>query len=174
MERAASEAPPVTSAPKSQEPVPWLSPAEQETWLGFIRGSLLVLEQLDAELQAAHGLTLEDYEILANLSEHEAQRMRMSDLAHSALMSKSHLTHRFDRLLQRGLVERVKCEADLRVTYAVLTPAGRELLEIAAPDHVRSVRSHLIDRLTLEQQRHLAGGFAAVVEGFDPPSCTGS
>ncbi|MCU1456227.1 MAG: Transcriptional regulator, MarR family [Actinomycetia bacterium] len=151
--------------------MPWLTPAEQETWLGFIRGSLLVLEQLDAELQAAHGLTLEDYEILANISDHEDQRMRMSDLAHSALMSKSHLTHRFDRLVRRGLVDRVKCESDLRVTYAVLTPQGLELLELAAPDHVRSVRSHLIDRLTPEQQRNLACGFAAVVEGFDPPPC---
>ncbi len=171
MERQPSETPPETPAPDAQGPVPWLTPAEQETWLGFIRGSLLVLEQLDAELQAAHGLTLEDYEILVNLSEQDEERMRMSDLARSALMSKSHLTHRFDRLVQRGFVERVKCERDLRVTYAVLTPSGLEALEVAAPDHVRSVRSHLIDRLTPEQQRHLACGFAAVVEGFDPPPC---
>ncbi len=158
--------------PDAQVDVPWLTPSEQETWLGFIRGSSLVLEQLDAELQSAHGLTLEDYEILANISEHADQRIRMSDLAQSALMSKSHLTHRFDRLVQRGIVERVKCQSDLRVTYGVLTPAGLKLLQQAAPDHVRSVRSHLIDRLTPEQQRHLAGGFAAVVDGFDPAKCT--
>ncbi len=162
-----------TTAPESDDAAPWLTPGERETWLGFIRGSVMVLASLDAELQAGHGLTLEDYEILANISEHEHQRIRMSDLAESALMSKSHLTHRFDRLVQRGLVERVKCQSDLRVTYGTLTPAGLELLRVAAPDHVRSVRNHLIDRLTREQQEHLAGGFAAVIDGFDPADCPG-
>ncbi len=51
--------------------------------------------------------------------------------------------------------------------YAVLTPAGREQLESAAPVHVAGVRRHLIDRLDEEQLRNLAESLEAVQAACD-------
>ena len=118
--------------------------------------SLVVNAELEAELEAAHCLSLGEYGVLAYLSESPGQRLRMTELAGQLHLSPSGLTRRLDRLVREGLVAREACPDDRRVVYAVLTPAGLERLDAAAPDHVGGVRRHLIDRLDERQLRHLA------------------
>ncbi|MFP4513081.1 MAG: MarR family winged helix-turn-helix transcriptional regulator [Acidimicrobiales bacterium] len=125
----------------------WLDPDEQLAWRRTIAAAILLVDALDRDLRTAHDLTLADYEILVHLSEAEDQQLRMAELADAALVSRSRLTHRVNRLSDRGLVAREACPTDKRGTFAVLTPEGRALLEQAAPTHVHSVREHLIDRL---------------------------
>ena len=125
----------------------WLTPSEQLAWRRTIAGAILLVDHLDRDLRNAHDLTLADYEILVHLSEAEDQRLRMADLADAALVSRSRLTHRVNRLSSRGLAAREACPTDKRGTFAVLTPDGKALLERAAPTHVESVRTHLIDQL---------------------------
>lgn len=127
--------------------VHWLDPDEQLAWRRTIAASILLVDALDRDLRTHHDLTLADYEILVHLSEAEDQHLRMAELANAALVSRSRLTHRINRLEQRGLVAREACPTDKRGTYAVLTASGRTLLEQAAPTHVQSVRDHLVDRL---------------------------
>jgi DNA-binding MarR family transcriptional regulator len=103
--------------------------------------------RLSANLQSQHNLTLADYEILVQLSEHPERRMRMSELAEATLASRSRLSHQVDRLVKRGLVERQECELDKRGSFAALTDQGWTAIETAAPDHVTSVREHLVDIL---------------------------
>jgi DNA-binding MarR family transcriptional regulator len=62
--------------------------------------------------------------------------------------SASRLSHHVTRMEQRGLVTRQDCSEDLRAAYVVLTDEGWVAIRAAAPDHVRSVREHLIDLLT--------------------------
>jgi hypothetical protein len=52
---------------------------------------------------------------------------------------------------QRSLVTRAECSEDLRAAYVVLTDTGWEAIKAAAPDHVRSVRDHLIDLLDADE-----------------------
>lgn len=142
----------------------WLDPVEQLAWRRTIAGATLLLDQLDRDLRSAHDLTLADYEILVHLSEAEDRRLRMSELADAALVSRSRLTHRVNRLSTRGLVVREACPTDRRGTFAVLTDEGMALLRSAAPAHVESVRSHLVDRLDpseLESLGKLLGRVAA-------------
>jgi DNA-binding MarR family transcriptional regulator len=47
----------------------------------------------------------------------------------------------------RGLVEREDCPDDARGALIVLTPAGREAIERAAPAHARVVRDLVFDAL---------------------------
>jgi DNA-binding MarR family transcriptional regulator len=69
----------------------------------------------------------------------------MSELADKVVHSRSRLTHTITRMEKRGLVERVRCSSDGRGRQAQLTVEGRDLLERAAPTHVRSVRELLLD-----------------------------
>jgi DNA-binding MarR family transcriptional regulator len=125
----------------------WLDPGEQLAWRRTIAAAILLVDALDRDLRNEHDLTLADYEILVHLSEADDRRLRMSELADAALVSRSRLTHRVNRLSERGLVAREACPTDKRGTFAVLTRQGLALLERAAPTHVDSVRAHLVDRL---------------------------
>jgi len=148
------------------EPVRWLTPEEQQAWRAFIRGSALLLEQLDAELAEAHGLSLADYEILAWLSEAPRGGLRMSELADRALVSRSRLTYRFDRLVAEGLVERRPCASDRRGSLAVITPTGRRRLERAAPTHVDGVVAYLVDRCSSRDLAAIGRAFGSVADAL--------
>lgn len=129
----------------------WLDADQQAAWRAWISASNTLNHQLSADLQHQHGITLADYEILVQLSEHPDRQMRMSELAEATLASRSRLTHQVDRLVKRGLVERKECELDRRGFFAVLTDSGWDAIVAAAPDHVTSVRRYLVDLLSPEE-----------------------
>lgn len=131
--------------------VEWLSTQEQASWRSWLSAVTLLTDRLNRDLLAEHGLSGMDYEILVRLSETPDRRIRMSDLADLTLASRSRLSHQIDRMERAGLVERESCADDRRGAFAVLTDAGWERLVQAAPDHVRSVRDHLVDVLTPEE-----------------------
>lgn len=126
----------------------WLSEAEQRSWRSWIAASNTLNHRLSADLQQQHGITLADYEILVQLSEHPERRMRMSELAEATLASRSRLSHQVDRLVKRGYVERQECDFDRRGAFAALTDRGWKAIVAAAPDHVESVRTYLVDVLS--------------------------
>jgi DNA-binding MarR family transcriptional regulator len=126
----------------------WLSEEEQRHWRSWLAASTLLYDRLNRDLQSQHGLTMADYEILVRLSESADRRMRMSDLAEVTLSSRSRLSHQVDRMVKAGLVERQQCEQDRRGAFAALTDRGWQTLVAAAPDHVESVRTHLVDQLS--------------------------
>jgi DNA-binding MarR family transcriptional regulator len=125
-----------------------LNDSEQRAWRAWIASSQLLLDRLSRDIHAQHGLTMADYEILVRLSESADHRVRMSDLADRTLASRSRLSHQIDRMEKRGFVLREQCTDDKRGQFAVLTETGWQALVTAAPDHVESVRIHLVDVLS--------------------------
>jgi DNA-binding MarR family transcriptional regulator len=109
--------------------------------VGFIRAHSAITRQLDRELVAEHGLTINDYEVLLHLSRAEHKMLRRVDLAERVLLTPSGITRLLDGLERSGLVSKASCETDARVVYAKLTDEGAERLESASKSHVASVRS---------------------------------
>lgn len=105
---------------------------------------------IDQDMARARQLPLSEYTALMYLSEAPDRLMRMSELAAACDLSLSGMTRIVARLEQRGLVERVRCEADGRGANAVLTDAGLERLKEAWPAHLASVRRHLLDHVPAE------------------------
>lgn len=130
-------------------PTNWLTDSEQHAWRMFITTIPDLNAALEADI-AAHGLTMGDYEVLVFLSEASESRLRMCDLATALRLSPSGLTRRLDGMVKAGWVDRASCSADRRVMYAHLTTGGRKKMEAAAPDHVASVRRHVLDQLGAE------------------------
>ena len=128
-------------------------------WRAYIVGSALLEHRLNRELQAGHGLSIADYEIMVQLSEQPDRRLRMSELAKSVAHSKSRISHQIRRLEAANLVRRVECPNDGRGVLAVLTDEGAEKLRTAAPTHVEGVREHMINLLSAEEQKVLAAVF---------------
>lgn len=104
-----------------------------------------------------------DYEILVRLSEAPDRMIRMTQLASETFSSKSRLSHAISRLENAGMVERVGCDTDKRGWFAKLTDRGYARLEQAAPDHVRSVRRHLLDALSQDDFLALGKSMARIV-----------
>jgi DNA-binding MarR family transcriptional regulator len=146
---------------KTREP---LDVREMAAWHALIHAHAKIIRQLEAELEAEHGLTLPAYEVLAHLSEAPDRRLRMSDLAAFAVLTPSGLTRLVDKLVRDGLVERARCSGDARVVYAVITPAGLALLKSAYPTHLRGVRAHLVDRLDRRQLEVLAAALGPLAD----------
>ena len=149
----------------------WLSEAEMHAWRAMIETAIGLVATLDNELQAAHGLTLGDYEVLAHLSEAPGHSLRMTDLASRLHLSPSGITRRIDGMVRAGLVERHQCPTDRRGSNAVLTEHGMEVLQRAAPTHVEGVRRHFVDRLSADQLADVATALSRVA--VDPGAAAG-
>ena len=121
----------------------WLNPTEMKAWRRYIIASRRLLEALDSDLDS-HDLSMPDYEILVQLSDAPDRSMRMSDLAASALLSRSRLSHRMKVMEKEGWVRREPCPGDKRGYFAVMTPKGWKAIVAAAPDHVESVRNRFM------------------------------
>ncbi len=147
-----SQASPGRSPGPLQDGPRWLDQEEQRTWRAYLYSAQLLLDRLDRELTHSTGISHAYYEILVALSEAPERRMRMSELADRCLSSRSRLSHAVSRLEERGWVRRQTCAEDGRGQLAVLTDEGFAALEAAAPVHVESVRTHLFDQLSPEQQ----------------------
>lgn len=127
--------------------LPPLDDASMDAWFGFLRTHAAVVRELDVEMQAAHDLSLTQYEVLLLLARSPNGSLRLSDLAHGALLSLSGLSRLVDRLAAMGLVERAQCPDDRRSSLACLTPAGHKKFREARPTHLEGVRRLFIDRL---------------------------
>jgi DNA-binding MarR family transcriptional regulator len=125
-------------------------------WFRLLRGQAAARRTLEAGLQATHGLTVVAYEALLLLSEAEENAMRRVDLARGLGLTASGVTRLLDGLERDGLVAKRTCDSDARVTYAVLTEAGAERLQLASCSHVGSVRALLEERYTDEELETLA------------------
>lgn len=120
------------------------SELERLVWRLVLVVKTRLMDRLDHELQQRSQLSLTDFEILATLAQSPDHRLRMSELAEQALVSRSRLTYRVDRLAALDLVSREECEDDRRGLYAILTDAGAKAYEAAAPDYLAGVRRYFL------------------------------
>lgn len=144
--------------------------AALEAWIGLLRAHAATTRQFNAELLEMHDLTLNDFDVLAQLSRGPEHGLKRSELAERVLLTPSGITRLLDGLERAGYVARGECETDARVTYAVLTDAGREKLRQASKTHLASVRALLAERFTadeLEQLTELLGRLPLAAE----PDC---
>jgi DNA-binding MarR family transcriptional regulator len=141
-----------------------LTPLQLDAWRGFLRAHAQIVRELDEELQAEHGLALTSYEVLLYLAEASGNRLRMSELAASLLLSQSGVTRLVDRLERQGLVTRERCEEDGRGFFTVLTPTGQARFEAARPTHLAGVRRRFLDPLSDDDQRSLRAAWERLVD----------
>jgi DNA-binding MarR family transcriptional regulator len=123
----------------------------------MLRAHAELVRELDAELARAHDMPLSSYEVLLFLNDSDQGRMRMSELAESALLSRSGLTRLVDRLEREGLLRRERCESDARGWFAEITPAGRRAFAAARKTHLDGVRRLFLERFSRDELRTLGG-----------------
>lgn len=124
-------------------------PADRvDAWLRLLRTQTALVEHLDGELRAELGLSLKRYDVLMQLRT-APRGLRLNQLADAVVLSRSGLSHLIDRMEADGLIERRESPEDGRGAVAVMTPAGRRLVNRARRLHHESVHrlftAHLSD-----------------------------
>src|SRR3954464_9720403 len=114
-----------------------------DAFVRLVRANAAVTRQLSAQLSADHRLNLSDYEALLSLARAPESRLRRVDLANGLLLTAGGVTRLLDGLERDGFVAREERASDRRVTYAVLTDAGRAKLREASKSHTRQIRELL-------------------------------
>lgn len=143
--------------------------ARMDVWRAFLETHAALLDILEAELERERGMPLTWYDVLVQISA-RGGRLRMQDLAHSLLLSKSGLTRLFDRMEQAGLVKREPCPFDRRGTFAALTPAGSSALRNAAPVHLRGVQEHFARHLNDAESTVMCAALRRILDALPHPA----
>ena len=158
------------------DPAPTLDPAVGEhvqdprfaAFYGLLVVQARLSERLDAELEAATGLSLNRLELLVHLHWKDGRR-RMSELAEMLLLSRGGATRLVARAEDAGLVRREIPHDDRRATYAVLTDAGREAAERALPVYMDLVQRVFQEFVEDDEAELLVRIWNRVLEGNGAP-----
>ena len=132
------------------------SNATQTAWLRFLRAHAALTRELGARLEAEHGLTMSDFDVLIQLYHAPEHAMRRIDIARQVLLTASGITRLLDGLESSGLVGKERCDSDARVTYAVLTDAGVRKIEEARESHLADIEELFGSRFSAQERDQLA------------------
>ncbi|SFE65967.1 MarR family winged helix-turn-helix transcriptional regulator [Blastococcus tunisiensis] len=146
----------------------WLTDEERVAWVRLAAVVELLPGVLDAQLRRDSRLSHFEYFVLAMLSEAPERTLRMTALAARTNATLPRLSHVVSRLEDRGLVARSPCPEDGRATNARLTAGGWATVVDAAPGHVATVRSQVLDALDDAQVRQLAQIAESILGRIDP------
>jgi DNA-binding MarR family transcriptional regulator len=146
-----------------------------EAWVRLLRGHAATVRALNAQLLRDHHLTINDYEALLVLAHADGERLRRADLVENLQLTASGVTRLLEGLEAAGLVGREQCAADGRVTYAVLTDAGRAKLEESSCSHLAAIEELFGERFSpgeMETLADLLGRLPGAAEGKEctPPA----
>lgn len=124
-------------------------------WRALLTAHAELTERIDTALREADVIPLRWYDALIGLYEAPGRRLRLTEMAKAALLSRSGLSRLVDRLEQAGLLTRVPCEDDARGAYAVLTPAGLQELRRCWRVYGAEIELHVGRKLSQAEARSL-------------------
>lgn len=140
-----------------------LTQPQLDAWRALLRGQALLIEEVERELAAAGLPPLGWYDVLTELDK-AGGRLRIHELADAVILSRSGLTRLLDRLEAAGLLRREPCEDDRRGAYAVVTPAGRQMLGRMWPVYERCLAEHFAPQVGSAEARALRSALERVTE----------
>lgn len=121
------------------------------------------IERRLGENFAAHGIEEWMYDVMATLRRigppHE---LCAGDLVDRSMVTTGAITHRVDRLVERGFVERRPDPVDRRKVVVRLTAAGIAKVDEVAPSHL-AIEEELLGPLSSEERAALAAALRTVL-----------
>ena len=102
---------------------------ERSFWRALSRLYGDVLQQLEHELEPAVGLPVLALEALYDLREAPGKRLQLRQFSSRFGISRTASSRLVDKLEEAGHVRREVSLSDKRAVYAILTPAGEQMLD---------------------------------------------
>ena len=123
-------------------------------WEALFRAQVSVLRQLNTEFPTAE-LSLNEYDVLFNLSRQDDRQLRIRDLNRHLLLTQPSVSRLVDRLTARGLVRKEPDPGDGRGTVVCLTETGFDLFRRVAVLHAESIHRRVGSVLSNDELREL-------------------
>lgn len=139
-----------------------------EAWRNYYVSFWRIVTAIEADLEAAKLPSLSYYDALYELYLAPERRLRMSELARHALLSRSGLTRLVDKLEKGKLIVRQACESDGRVQHAQLTDKGVEMLRKIWTVYRAGIAKYFSAHLGEADAREMARAFRGVITGLEP------
>ena len=114
-----------------------------------------VAQRLGAELSAACGLAINEFDVLLFLRSHEHEQVRIGTLLDAVPLSQPALSRLVARLEARGLLARHEAEDDARAVVVCLTDTGTALIDRALVIHARVVHETLTSKFSETERTSL-------------------
>ena len=147
------------------------TPTVPQAWISFLHAHATITRELNADLVNAHGLTLNDYEVLLRLAQAPERRLRRVDLAERVLLTASGITRLLEGLERHGFVRKAFCSSDGRVVYAELTDEGYEKLRVASRTHLDGIDRLYAGRFDADELDALAELLGRLTGSTDGEAC---
>jgi len=147
---------------------PELPESHLEAWRKYYASFWRIYAAIEADLAAAGLPSLSWYDALYELYLAPEHHLRMSELARSALLSRSGLTRLVDKLEQEGLIHRSACPTDGRVQHAELTAKGVEVLRKIWPVYRAGIAKYFGTHLSATEAKQLAASFGRIGGALKP------
>ncbi len=128
--------------------------ASVAAWEALFRAQVAVLRQLNTEFPSGE-ISLNEYDVLFNLSRQDARQLRIRDLNRHLLLTQPSVSRLVDRLAHRGLVSKEPDPGDGRGTVVRLTDEGYDLFRRVAVRHADSIHRRVGSALTVEELKTL-------------------
>lgn len=142
------------------------TPAEAyHAWKSVLLVQARMVAELEKRTEQAGVMPPSWLDLLLKLSHAPQKRLRMSDLAGWAVLTRGGVSRLVARMEASGLLRREACEDDGRGTFAVLTQAGTEALKRAEPVYREVLAECFAAHLTVEQTEAIDSGLGAIIDG---------
>ena len=144
-----------------------------EAWRKYYTSFWRVFAAIESDLESAGLPSLSWYDALYELYMAPDRHLRMSELARSALLSRSGLTRLVDKLEKAGLIRRKACPTDGRVQHAELTDKGVEVLRKIWPVYRAGITKYFAAHVTEAEARQVTELFGRVRAALEPAAAEG-
>jgi DNA-binding MarR family transcriptional regulator len=124
-------------------------------WESLFRAQVAVMRSLAANFPSKE-ISLNEYDVMFNLSRQPDRRIRLRDLNQHVLLTQPSVSRLVDRLVSRGYLHKHIDPADGRGAIIELTDAGLALFRRVAVAHMGSITERIGESLTQAELVQLA------------------
>jgi DNA-binding MarR family transcriptional regulator len=131
-------------------------PTDSHSWGLFLTAHAVLVERIEALLADAGLPPLAWYDALWALERAHEGQLRMHELAHHMVISRSNLTRLLDKLEEAGLATRERSSEDRRGAHAVITAQGRKLRKQMWTVYGKAIDEYFNQHLSAHERQVIA------------------
>ena len=123
-------------------------------WESLFRAQVAIMRSLAANFPSGE-ISLNEYDVMFNLSRQPDRRIRLRDLNQHVLLTQPSVSRLVDRLVSRGYLHKHTDPTDGRGAIVELTDAGLALFRRVAVDHMGSIAARIGETLSETELQQL-------------------
>lgn len=123
-------------------------------WESLFRAQVAIMRSLAANFPSRE-ISLNEYDVMFNLSRHPDRRIRLRDLNKHVLLTQPSVSRLVDRLVSRGYLRKLTDPDDRRGAIIELTDAGFALFRRVALAHMDLITDRIGDALSEDELKQL-------------------